>query len=151
MDFPVVQYSGGLLPWLVSLWVDEPWKLVLCAVGAGLDLLLIAVLSGHRMVGQFQAKLTARTSNRRRRRGSRGKGGAAAITGVLVDAEHLAERLGLFVIIVLGESVVQVVDAAAETEYDVGVLASGVAGFVLLAGGVVPPRASIAGWFPSSV
>jgi low temperature requirement protein LtrA len=29
LDFPVVQYSGGLLPWLVSMWVGEPWKLAL--------------------------------------------------------------------------------------------------------------------------
>ena len=24
VDFPVVQYSAGLQPWLVSIWVDEP-------------------------------------------------------------------------------------------------------------------------------
>ena len=134
VDFPVVQYSGGLLPWLVSIWVDQPWKLVLWAVGAGLDLFLILVLSGHRMMAQFQARLTARTSDRRQRRASRAKGGAPVITGISVDADHLAERLGLFVIIVLGESVVQVIDAAAETQFSIGVLASGLAGFVLLAG-----------------
>jgi len=33
LDFPIVQYSGGLLPWFASIWVDEPWKLVLWAVG----------------------------------------------------------------------------------------------------------------------
>lgn len=37
-------------------------------------------------------------------------------------------------IIVLGESVVQVIGAAAEAHYDVGVLATGLASFVLLAG-----------------
>ena len=105
-------------------------KLVLWAVGAGLDLLLIVVLSGNRMMAQFQAGLTARTSDRRQRRASRGKGRAQTITAVSVDAGHLAERLGLFVIMVLGESVAQVVDAAAETGYDVGVLFSGLAGFV---------------------
>jgi low temperature requirement protein LtrA len=134
VDFPVVQYSGGLLPWLASIWVDPPWKLVLWAVGAGLDLLLILVLSGHRMMAQFQARLTARTSDRRQPRASRAKGRAPEISSVSVDAQHLAERLGLFVIIVLGESVVQVVDAAAETEFNIGLLASGLAGFVLLAG-----------------
>jgi len=102
VDFPVVQYSGGLLPWVVSIWVDEPWKLVLWAVGAGLDLLLIVVLSGNRMMVQLQARLTARTSDRRQRRASRAKGKAPAITALSVDAKHLAERLGLFVIIVLG-------------------------------------------------
>lgn len=51
-----------------------------------------------------------------------------------VDAVHLAERLGLFVIIVLGESVVQVVDAASQVPLTAGVLVSGLASFVLLAG-----------------
>jgi low temperature requirement protein LtrA len=32
LDFPVVQYSAGLLPWFVSIWVGEPWKLALWAV-----------------------------------------------------------------------------------------------------------------------
>ncbi|MEK8110555.1 low temperature requirement protein A [Micromonospora sp. M12] len=51
-----------------------------------------------------------------------------------VDPAHLSERLGLFVIIVLGESVVQVVDAAAEARYTLGLLTTGIASFVLLAG-----------------
>lgn len=140
VDFPVVQYSGGLLPWVVSIFIDEPWKLALWAVGVGLDLLLIVVLSGHRMVAQFQARLTARSDDRRQRRATRNgrrarpRGRDTAILGVSVDAEHLAERLGLFVIIVLGESVVQVVDAAAGAPYGIGLLASGLASFVLLAG-----------------
>lgn len=37
-------------------------------------------------------------------------------------------------IIVLGESVVQVVDAASDAQYGVGLLATGIASFVLLAG-----------------
>jgi low temperature requirement protein LtrA len=53
---------------------------------------------------------------------------------VSVDPAHLSERLGLFVIIVLGESVVKVVNAAAAARYSVGLLATGVASFVLLAG-----------------
>jgi len=48
LDFPVVQYSVGLLPWIASIWVDEPWKLALWAVGVGLDLLLILVLPATR-------------------------------------------------------------------------------------------------------
>lgn len=51
-----------------------------------------------------------------------------------VDPALLAERLGLFVIIVLGDSVVQVVGAAAAETYDLGLLATGIASFVLLAG-----------------
>jgi len=54
--------------------------------------------------------------------------------GVSVDPAHLSERLGLFVIIVLGESVVQVVAAAGEAQYAIGLLATAIASFILLAG-----------------
>ncbi|AGZ40686.1 low temperature requirement protein A [Actinoplanes friuliensis] len=133
LDFPVVQYSAGLLPWLASLWVDEHWKLVLWAVGVGLDLLLIVVLSGSRMLQRVQAYLAAPERTRRRSRG-RSDGSGPVIHGVSVDPVHLAERLGLFVIIVLGESVVQIVAAAGETHFDLGVLAAALASFILLAG-----------------
>ena len=135
LDFPVVQYSAGLLPWFASIWVDEPWKLALWAVGIGLDLLLILVLSGNKILQQVQSRLTAQDAL--------GAGHDAtfaptardrSIHGVSVDPAHLSERLGLFVIIVLGESVVQVVAAAADARYDVGLLATGIASFVLLAG-----------------
>jgi low temperature requirement protein LtrA len=133
LDFPVVQYSAGLLPWFVSIWVGEPWKLALWAVGVGLDLLLILVLSGHKVLAQLQAKLTAQALIRRRPGVRLGREGPV-IHGVSVDLAHLSERLGLFVIIVLGESVVQVVNAAAAAQFSVGLLATGIASFVLLAG-----------------
>jgi low temperature requirement protein LtrA len=135
LDFPVVQYSAGLLPWLVSIWVGEPWKLALWGVGVGLDLLLILVLSGDKMLARMQAKFSAQGVIRRRRRpGVRSGRDQPVIHGVSVDPAHLSERLGLFVIIVLGESVVQVVSAAAAAQFSVGLLATGIASFVLLAG-----------------
>jgi low temperature requirement protein LtrA len=135
LDFPVVQYSAGLLPWFASIWVGEPWKLALWAVGVGLDLLLILVLPGQKIFAQLQARFTAQAAIRRRRRlGVRPGREGPAIHGVSVDLSHLAERLGLFVIIVLGESVVQVVNAAAAEQFSVGLLATGIASFVLLAG-----------------
>ncbi len=51
-----------------------------------------------------------------------------------VDPDHLSERLGLFVIIVLGESVVQVVHAAADAQYGISLFVTGLGSFVLLAG-----------------
>jgi low temperature requirement protein LtrA len=119
LDFPVVQYSAGLLPWFVSIWVGEPWKLVLWTVGIGLDLLVVLVFSG-RGIGE--------------RLPSRDVDPEAVVHGVSVDASHLSERLGLFVIIVLGESVVQMVGAAGNARYGSGLLVGGVACFVLLAG-----------------
>jgi low temperature requirement protein LtrA len=53
---------------------------------------------------------------------------------VSVDPDHLSERLGLLVIIVLGESVVQVVNAASAAQFSLGLLATAIASFVLLAG-----------------
>lgn len=135
LDFPVVQYSAGLLPWFISIWIQERWKPTLWAVGVGLDLLLILAVSGDKLLEQVQAKFTARAATRRRRRPGAGPGGTGpVIQGVSVDPAHLSERLGLFVIIVLGESVVQVVNAAAGARYGIGLLATGIAAFVLLAG-----------------
>ena len=135
LDFPVVQYSAGLLPWLASLWVDGHGKLALWAAGVGLDLLLILVLSGSRVLQRVQSYLTASERTRRRpRSGGRPDGTGPVIHGVTVDPAHLSERLGLFVIIVLGESVVQIVAAASESPYDFGLLASALASFILLAG-----------------
>jgi low temperature requirement protein LtrA len=135
LDFPVAQHSLGLLPWVVSFWVDDPWKLALWAVGVGLDLLLIVVVSGDEMLQLVQARFSAQTGGRRARRGMRpDQKEAPVIHGVSVDPAHLAERLGLFVIIVLGESVVQVVNAASGAEYGRHLLTSGIVAFVLLAG-----------------
>ncbi|MFL6165129.1 MAG: low temperature requirement protein A [Ornithinibacter sp.] len=79
-----------------------------------------------------------------RRRGRRGRPGrprgpeavrqAFAAVPVTTDPAHLAERLGLFVIIVLGEGVVQVVNAASEAAPETGLFVAGLASFVLLAG-----------------
>ncbi|ADJ47432.1 hypothetical protein AMES_5607 [Amycolatopsis mediterranei S699] len=135
LDFPVVQYSTGLLPWIASIWVPGRWMLALWAVGIGLDLLLILAVSGNKLLKQAQAAFTARAGIRHQPvHGVRREGTLPAIHGVSVHPAHFSERLGLFVIIVLGESVVQVIGAAADAHYDVGVLATGLASFVLLAG-----------------
>jgi low temperature requirement protein LtrA len=135
VEFPVVQYSGGLFPWLASIWVDDPWKLRLWAIGVGVDLVVILVLSGRQLLTRLQARISAPAIRRRRER-SRARTGRdePGIRAVAVDPAHLAERLGLFVIIVLGESVVLVVAAAAKAEPSVSLLATGAASFVLLAG-----------------
>lgn len=134
LDFPIVQYSGGLLPWLASIWVDEPWKLVLWAGGIGLDLLLILVVPGDKILARIQESNAQAGYRQRRRPGAGPDRTAPAMHGVSVNPAHLSERLGLFVIIVLGESVVQVVDAAAAVNYSVGLLVTGLASFVLLSG-----------------
>jgi low temperature requirement protein LtrA len=135
LDFPVARYTVGLLPWFVSIWVDESWKLALWAVGVGVDLLLTLALSGNKVLEQVQARFTAHAATRRRPQSHGRPGGEGpVIHGVSADPALLSERLGLFVIIVLGESVVQVVGAASHAQYGIGLLATALASFVLLAG-----------------
>jgi len=73
-----------------------------------------------------------------RRGGFAGRGGRVREVlkpvPVATDPGHLAERLGGFVIIVLGEGVVQVVNAASNTVPESGLFVAGLASFVLLAG-----------------
>lgn len=132
LDFPAAQHVVGVLPWIVSLWVDEPLKLWLWALGVAIDLLVVLVIDGDQMLEAMLGRLRDQEASGRRQR-QRG-GEQLVIRGVSVDRSHLEERLGLFVIIVLGEGVIQVVHAASETELERGVLGAGLASFVLLAG-----------------
>ncbi|MDX5577851.1 low temperature requirement protein A, partial [Streptomyces sp. ID01-9D] len=51
-----------------------------------------------------------------------------------IDAAHMGERLGLYVIIVLGEGVIQIIDAASERDdWDGPLAATGLGAFGLLA------------------
>src|SRR4051812_19456744 len=100
LDWPLAQYGLGALPWLVSLWVDAPLRYWLWAAGLVIDMVLLLVASGERALQEAEERLERVKSSRRR-------GGPAAglmtIEGKHAEQEHLAERLGLFVIIVLGE------------------------------------------------
>lgn len=139
VDFPVVQCSGGLLPWLASIWVDDPWKLGRWALGVGAG-------RGPGPGGGpgpvrssapdlVQERISARVlrPGRQRPRARAGRD-APEIRAVSVDPAHVAEHLGLFVIIVLGESVLLVVAAAGKAAPDLRLLATVAASFVLLAG-----------------
>ena len=129
----------------------------LWALGVALDLWLVLVVSGDDMLERAAARAEAldRAGVTRRRAGARRRPGRAPrwwppgadrargpdavrrvieAVPVVTDPAHLAERLGLFVIIVLGEGVVQVVDAASEAVPETGLFLAGLASFVLLAG-----------------
>jgi low temperature requirement protein LtrA len=131
LDWPLAQYGLGALPWLVSLWVDAPLRYWLWGVGIVIDLVLLLVTSGERALQEAEERLERVKASRRR-------GGPAAglvtIEGARTEQEHLAERLGLFVIIVLGEGLIQIIDAAADSaQWDRETAVVALGAFALLA------------------
>ena len=116
--------------------VPRPWKYWLWALGLALD--LVTVLGrGERLTDDQRERLERRTGqaaadDRRGRRGDGRRASRSGLTEVDVDRAHLEERLGLFVIIVLGESVAALVLTAAQTEWTRDFVGTSIAGFLLL-------------------
>jgi low temperature requirement protein LtrA len=139
LDFPVVQQTGGALPWLVSVWVpDDQWKLALWALGIAIDLVGIVLVSGDHVLASVSQRADAirkriQSSSRQSERG-RARMADFTVAGINLSPEHLAERLGLFVIIVLGEGVIQVVRTAGQLHWHAHLLHAGLVSFLLLSG-----------------
>ncbi|MEV0250748.1 low temperature requirement protein A [Nocardia sp. NPDC050712] len=130
VDWPTVQMGTGVLPWVVSLWVGEPGKYWFWAAGLIIDLYLMFAISGDRMLARGR-----RVMRQRLRRSSRFAGvDAPKLEAIHADPEHLGERLGLFVIIVLGEGVIVVIAAVSVAAWTFPVLAVGFGSFLILAG-----------------
>ena len=105
--------NAGLVPWIVSFWVDDPWWKL------GLWLFGLAVTLAYSILGsRDQAELLARLNERLPERAPRGRRDRPlrSFVAAQIDAGHLGERLGLFVIIVLGEAMLQLVGAVADIE-----------------------------------
>ncbi|MFI1224492.1 MULTISPECIES: low temperature requirement protein A [unclassified Streptomyces] len=135
VDWPLAQFGAGAVPWLVSLFVETPLRYWLWALGIALDIVTLLISTRDR---------TLRRANERaaRRRDDRPPPGPAHSTAPApprlsesrVDAAHMGERLGLYVIIVLGEGVIQIIDAASERDdWDRPLAATGLGAFGLLA------------------
>ncbi|GGS73802.1 hypothetical protein GCM10010222_13470 [Streptomyces tanashiensis] len=124
-DWPIAQLSVGVVPWLVSLWAEAPTRYWLWTAGLAVDLGLTFALSRNRILARAQEEWEERAAVHERETGPRP---AAA----RFDARHLDERLGLFTLIVIGESVALTVEASSETEWTsrLGSMAAG--SFVLL-------------------
>jgi low temperature requirement protein LtrA len=133
--WPLLQVGGFTLPWLISLAVPTPWKYWLWALGLALDLVMVIGRGEHLMDDQrerLERRLTkAEADDHRGRRGDPRRE-PVGLTEVDVDRAHLEERLGLFVIIVLGESVAALVLTAAQTEWTRDFVGTSIAGFLLL-------------------
>ena len=118
MSWSAASQNAGLLPWIVSFWADHPWvKLSLWLVGLGMTM-WFSVLSGRGDGAEALRQLNERLADRIERSRRPRPAGRTIPTLRLaqVDSAHLGERLGLFVIIVLGEGMLQLVGAWADIE-----------------------------------
>lgn len=127
-EWPVAQQVAGVLPWIASIWAPVNWTLWLWGVGLAIDVLVIAFISGDDVVEHAQD----RVARARERAPERAR--SMSLTTVLFESGHLAERLSLFVIIVLGEGIIQSINAAAESTWDWALFGAATASFVLLVG-----------------
>lgn len=127
VDWPIAQMSLGVIPWIISFWFEGDTRLWLWAAGVTIDLLIMFVVSGSAIMDNAQEKLD-RIIKVRGLRNER----MPELEALHSDRAHLAERLGLYVIIVLGEGVILVISAASELVWDSTVVSLAVGSFVLL-------------------
>jgi len=120
-DLPIVHAGAGIVPWIVSFWFEGTTQYVLWAVGLGLDLLFLVSTSKDRLVASITDRLA---------RHPRGEEHPIEIRDA--DVPHLTERLGLFVLIVIGEGLVQVIHAASEAAWDRPLAITGAGAFALM-------------------
>ncbi|GAA1544653.1 low temperature requirement protein A [Kribbella lupini] len=134
-------------PWVVSLFVPETIAYWLWGVSIVVDLAFSMVGAGNphaveemtERARQRQQQNAQREQRRLARLIQRGispdrlpSPRANLLSVAQVERGHLDERLGLFVIIVLGEALAQVVAANTELAWTPAVIASSLAGFLIL-------------------
>lgn len=138
VDWPIAQRSVGLVPWIVSIWVVDPARYYLWAAGLLLDLVFALISwNDEDVLEKYQRDYDRDREQRARRRGGpRGRTlpPTVELTAVNVNQAHFGERLGIFTIIVLGESVIQIVRAASQAEWDRQFVLAGGSAFLFLFG-----------------
>jgi low temperature requirement protein LtrA len=135
-SWPAAQVSAGLGPWLYSLWLRPPARYWLWGLGLALDLGQSMLAAGRsEFVLNSMREHVRRRQVRLRRRGTRAAlWSDADVSEARLDLSLLDERLGLFVIIVLGEAVAQVIVAAGHVDWSNQLAGAASASFVLLVG-----------------
>ncbi|MEV0245456.1 low temperature requirement protein A [Nocardia sp. NPDC050712] len=133
VDWPIVEMGAGTLPWVVSLWVPEPWKYWCWALGLAMDMLIMFFVRGDRLLAGMQEQFERRL-NRIRRVREIDETQVPKIEALHADPAHLGERLGLYVLIVLGEGVIAVISAVGAEAWTAQILVLGFGAFVILAG-----------------
>lgn len=131
LGWSAVQRNAGLVPFIIAFWfTDEPrYLLGLWALGVALTLAsgMVDDMKDPARLQEFQARMDRHAERRRR-------DPLPALELRSPDGAHLGERLGLFIIIVLGEAVLQLVTAISEVEWGWSQVGIGLAGFGLLIG-----------------
>jgi low temperature requirement protein LtrA len=129
IDWPLAQLGVGTLPWAFSLLASPPVRYWLWALGLALDFVILFTVSGSRLL----SGATARMERLIKRRGTV-RDAAPTIEAAYANAPHLTERLGLYVIIVLGEGFIQTISAGSGEAWHPAAIATGLAAFTLLTG-----------------
>jgi len=133
--WPLLQFGGLTTIWVVAMFVDTPIKFWLWGAALAVDVALVA-LSGGEVSDDKLERFTARMARREARLRARGRKSRLPkeFVKVAADPEHLLERQGVLVIIVLGESVIQLVHGAAVVEWSTEYLLAIGGGFLILFG-----------------
>jgi low temperature requirement protein LtrA len=141
MDWPLAQLGIGTLPWVISLWTAAPARYWLWAAGIGLDFAVLFTVSGSRMLHEATTRLERVTRRHQydqrhqdNRRGGAAHAPAPTIEAAYANAPHLAERLGLYVIIMLGEGFILAISAASKVHWQPSSIATGLGAFAFLVG-----------------
>jgi low temperature requirement protein LtrA len=139
VDLPVVQATVGVIPWIVSWWFDGNTQYALWALGLAIDLLLQLTTTREELLTKTQTRLDRMLAARKRapeqHGGPRGpREIPTTIDAADADVPLMGERLGLFVLIVLGEGLVQIIGAASEAEWDRPLAVTGAGAFALVFG-----------------
>ncbi|WP_433206956.1 low temperature requirement protein A [Dactylosporangium sp. CS-047395] len=115
-EWPGVQQAVGLIPWFASLgnYEDERIRYGLWVIGIAVDVFFSITRSRDPKALLEEERRDLERSLRRHHREAQ-LDRVAKLQAANPDRPHLGERLGLFVIIVLGEAVAQLVNAAAES------------------------------------
>ncbi|MFD9531708.1 low temperature requirement protein A [Streptomyces sp. NPDC060010] len=124
-DLPITRLGLGLTPWVVSMWFDGTARYALWALGLAIDLVVMFAVSTKSPAGRegdASEDAAVWTGHRPPRK----------LRAAYTDAPHLGERLGLFVLIVLGEGIAQTVSEASEVAWDSALYAVGTGAFLLL-------------------
>ncbi|MEW9550315.1 low temperature requirement protein A [Nonomuraea sp. NPDC050783] len=133
--WPATQLGAGVAPWIASVWAEPPVRYWLWGLGLVLDMLFSVLQSRRpeRLLGEMRRQARRREERELRRAGEgRPARPREEPVAAVLNVPHLGERLGLFVIIVLGEAVLQVVTAASGHAWSLQLGLAAAAGFGLI-------------------